>query len=324
MDGEDLVCASPPGPPPLLSVDQMLHLARQGWLSHMLPEDLVDTVTELFTKSANFFVLQNDEKAKLYPAKSLTEFGYYPVPTEKEYITFRCRIHTAADSIAECIPQLKPLEDIASKAWRQCGLLLLRLLCDLARWSGLHPHVWNDILDGTLTMPETEDQATSTLLRLFRYLPETGIAESHADLGLLTICIGDRGGLEVLDRMQSTTDKPIWIDPASNSRTATILIGRSLKALSGDTFNTGVHRVIGNPQGRQSIVFALRPSTRHDVDLSLFGGEGRMGATEFWEYIKAGIVNINMDKNSREAQRARKRARESSDKGRPELTTSKG
>jgi isopenicillin N synthase-like dioxygenase len=315
MEDEDFIfSAPPPGPPPLLSEDQMIQLARQGWLIYNLPEDLAETVTELFTLSTNFFKLQNDEKVKLYPAKSRTEFGYYPVPGEKEYITFRCRVHTASESHPKTFSQPEELEDTTARAWQQCGLLLFRILCDIARWSHLDLSVWNSILDGTLTMPESEEQATYTLLRLFRYLPTTGVAEFHTDLGLLTICIGDRSGLEVLDRTATTEDTPIWISPPGNARTATILVGQTLRALSEDVFNAGVHRVVGNSEGRKSAVFALRHSTRHDVDFSLFGGEGRVKATEFWRFIKVGKVNVNTIKEQREAQRLENAARKSSGK----------
>jgi isopenicillin N synthase-like dioxygenase len=173
--------------------------------------------------------------------------------------------------------------------------------------------VWDDILDGTLTMPAAEDQMTYTLLRLFRYFPTTGVvAEPHTDLGLLTLCVGDRGGLEVLDRTRSTDDHPVWIDAASEAQTqteqqtqtATILVGQTLKALSNETFNAGIHRVVGNPEGRHSVVFALRHSSRHDVDFGLFGGEGRVRASELWRFIEVGKVNINTVKKRRDAQRA--------------------
>ena len=292
------------GCPPLLSESQLLQLGRQGWLTYPLPEDMADTVADLFKSSSQFFDRPDQEKRHLYPAKSETEFGYYPVPGEKEYITFRCRSHTSPDSQSEEDSQLQSLENVTAKMWHRCGLLLLRILCDLAHWSKLPPTVWTDILDGTLTMPDTEEQKTYTLLRLFSYLPTTGFAESHSDLGLLTICIGDRGGLEVLDLAQSSLDKPVWINPADNANTITILAGQTLKALSGGAFKPGVHRVVGTPQGRCSIVFALRHSTRHDVDFGLFGREGIVEPSDLWKSIKIGKVNVNMIKEKREAQRA--------------------
>jgi isopenicillin N synthase-like dioxygenase len=296
----------------------MLQLARQGWLSLPLPADLAGTVAELFASSAAFFDLQDHAKARAYPSKSGTEFGYYLVKKEKEYTTFRCRVHTAdaaaaQSSLSTSVVSLCDLEHTAARAWRECALLLFRILCDLARWSQLDVSVWDDILDGTLMMPAAEDQMTYTLLRLFRYFPTTGVvAEPHTDLGLLTLCVGDRGGLEVLDRTRSTDDHPVWINAASEAQTqtepqtqtATILVGQTLKALSNETFNPGIHRVVGNPEGRHSVVFALRHSSRHDVDFGLFGGEGRVRASELWRFIEVGKVNINTVKKRRDAQRA--------------------
>ena len=321
---EDFACGPPPGPPPLLSENQMLQLAQQGWLSLNLPKTLAEIVADLFTSSSDFFNLPDDQKVVSYPKKSGTEFGYYVVSAEKEYITYRCHVHTAYSSTSTSIPLLQQLEDTADKAWQQCGSLLFRILCDLARWSHLDPSVWDDILDGTLTMPDSETQMTHTLLRLFRYFPTTGFAEMHTDLGLLTVCVGNRGGLEVLDRMQSTDDKPVWVSPAYEARTATILIGQTLKALSDGTFNAGIHRVVGHPEGRNSVVFALRHSSRHNVDFGLFGGNGRVPAAELWKFLKVGKVNINTVKQRRDAQRAEFMACKSSEANCPEIGIGQG
>ncbi|KAJ9609607.1 hypothetical protein H2200_005935 [Cladophialophora chaetospira] len=308
MEAEDaFVCPPPPGPPPLLSENQLLHLARQGWLTFDLPDDLTETVADLFTTSADFFSIPNEEKVASYPAKSGTEFGYYSVPEEKEYITFRCRVQTASSSPSQRNLLFQKLEDTAAKAWEQSGTLLYRILCDLARWSDLDPSVWDAILDGTLSMPDSESQMTYTLLRLFKYLPTTGLAEKHTDLGLLTMCIGSRSGLEVVDQIESINKDPVWVCPSRDARTATILIGNTLRALSDDIFKSGVHRVVGNSEGRDSVVFTLRHSSRHDVDFNLFGGEGRVSASELWKFLKVGKVNINMVKEMREAQRAQLR-----------------
>lgn len=292
---EDFSYSPPPGPPPILSEEQLIQLIRQGWLTYTLPESLVATVTDLFRHSTEFFELAESEKKRAYPSKLGTEFGYYPVPEEKEYITFRCRIGTSSKSQAGAAsPLIQDLEDTAAAAWQECGTLLYRILCDLARLSRLDPFVWNDILDGTLTIPDSEDDTTYTLLRLFRYLPTTGQAEKHTDLGLLTICIGDRGGLEVLDREKSTKDNHVWVNPTDGPHTGAILIGNTLRTLSGNRYNSGVHRVVGNSQGRNSTVFALRHSSKHDVDFGLFGGgEARVSPAEMWEFMKVGKVNVS-------------------------------
>ena len=309
---EDITCCPPPGPPPLLSENQLLHLAWQGWVSLTLPDSIGETAVDLFKCSEPFFELSEDEKARLYPAKSGTEFGFYPVPNEKEYVTYRHRVHTAPEAeLSQSSSLVQNVENKVARMWQACALLLFRILCDIARSSQLDLKIWNDILDGTLTMPENDEQMTYSLLRLFKYLPTSGLAEKHDDLGLLTICIGDRGGLEVLDRVKSSNEHPHWIDAGKGPCTATILVGLTLKALSNGTMNSGMHRVVGNPVGRRSVVFALRHSSRHGIDFSLFGGQGRVSARELWKFLQVGRVNINSVKERREAQRAAFAARKS-------------
>ncbi|EXJ91267.1 hypothetical protein A1O1_04377 [Capronia coronata CBS 617.96] len=298
----------PPGPPPLLNEDQLLHLAQQGWLFLELPEALAQSTTDLLGRSAAYFDASEVEKNSLYPSKQGTEFGYYHVADEKEYITFRCRVHSNATSNASSPAQLATsLEASTAKAWHDAGLLLFRILCDIARASDLDLSVWDDILDGTLTIPDSRDEMTYTLMRLFRYFPSTGHAEEHTDLGLLTVCIGDGSGLQVLDRFNSSTSNSVWVDAPVGTRTATVLVGQTLRTLSARSMNAGAHRVVGNSQGRHSVVFALRHSTRHGIDFSLFGGEGRVPSTELWKTVQIGKVNINTAKEAREMQRQKLR-----------------
>ncbi|KIW32575.1 uncharacterized protein PV07_04105 [Cladophialophora immunda] len=309
-EDDDFICQPPPGPPPLLSKEQLLHLARQGWLSIPLPETLSEITDNLFKTSTRFFELPDQEKETLYPSKAGTEFGLYTVPNEKEYITLRCRIHSTNGSklSSSQLPLVQALEDNAAREWQEGALLLWRILCDITRWSDLDISIWNDILDGTLAMPESEEQMTYTLLRLFRYQPASGFAERHTDLGLLTICIGDRGGLEVLDRLKSTDENPVWIDSGARPRMATILVGQTLKALSNGMLNPGIHRVVETPSGRNSVVFALRHSSKHAVDFGLFGGQGLVSASDLWKFVQVGKVNINSIKERRDAQRAKFKA----------------
>lgn len=51
------------------------------------------------------------------------------------------------------------------------------------------------------SMQEREEDKTSTMLRLFRYEGQEAkeVAEPHADLGLLSVVVGDVPGLEVWD-----------------------------------------------------------------------------------------------------------------------------
>ena len=63
MEGKEAFTYSPPpGPPPLLSENQMLQLVQQGWLSLTLPEALAETAEDLFASSVDFFKHPHDER----------------------------------------------------------------------------------------------------------------------------------------------------------------------------------------------------------------------------------------------------------------------
>ncbi|KIV84855.1 hypothetical protein PV11_00608 [Exophiala sideris] len=310
--------APPPlGPPPLLSDEQLLFLARQGWLCVDLPESLTQSIQEVFRESPNFFDFPSQQKAEIYPSKQGTEFGYYPVENEKEYITFRCHVHgdpgsrsgtsEPTDAVtSSSLTAAKTLESKIAQAWREAGLFLFRILCDITRASDHDISAWNDILDGTLTLPRSESEVTYTLMRLFKYLPTTGFAGEHTDLGLLTLCVGDGEGLQVLDRNHSSRENGlVWVDPPIGTGKGTVLIGETLKLLSSGTVNTGMHRVVGSPRGRSSVVYALRHSNKHDIDFGLFGAEGSMTPLELWKTVQFGKVNINSVKEKRDEMRAK-------------------
>lgn len=118
--------APPPGPPPLLSDQQLLCLARQGWLCVDLPDALSNSIDEVLQCSLEFFRDATQPKAELYPSKLGTEFGYYHVEDEKEYVTFRCHVHggtkPAANSTVSVSPAAK-LEGKVAQAWREASTL---------------------------------------------------------------------------------------------------------------------------------------------------------------------------------------------------------
>ena len=282
----------PAGPPPLLSHDQLFDLTRQGWLRVSLPDTLLEDITALTKQSNSLFDKPHDEKRQLYPARQGTEYGYYAVENEKEYVTFRCRVH--ADSA---------LEDAARRVWHGAAKFLYRILCDLARAENLTPAMWDDLLDGCLTVPESTEQMTPTLLRTFRYYPGSGFADKHTDLGLLTLCVGTDRGLQVQD---ISGEEATYID----ANGPVVLVASYLAVLSNGAIRPAAHRVVETARGRSSIVFALRPSLKHPIDLSNFGGEGTIHAKDLWEEIQSRTVNINAAKNIRDFQRQRQSNRQ--------------
>ena len=277
----------PPGPPPVLTIEQLRHLCRYGWLSYGLPTALDERLARLFRSGSNFFDQDIEQKQWLYPASRGTECGYYGVEGEKEYLTLRRHVH---DNIE--------LETEAAQAWRAIAQLLHGVLADLSRVEGLNPSIWDSMVDGSLSYPDqyTDLEDVITLMRIFRYFPTNGVADPHTDLGLLTLCVGGGTGLEVRDTVHS----PAAWRPAAR---ATILVGETLRKLSNGVIRAGMHRVVGNPEGRGSIVFALRPNLNGHIDLSSFGGEGVVATRKFYMDIKGAKYNINAKHELRDKQR---------------------
>jgi isopenicillin N synthase-like dioxygenase len=282
----------PPFPPPLLSEAQILTLAHQGHLPLHIPPHILDLYSRLNRSAGQFFSLPPAIKTTLYSPINGAELGYVDIPGEKSYISFRAQT-THADT---------ELEKLAAQVWQETYNLLYRILGDLAWAMNTSHEVWDKILDGVSPMPTRTKDATPTFLRVFRYEPNTGIAESHTDLGLLTLCVGDGQGLQVL--VNDKTGKEQWVEYSE----PTLLVGKTLKTLSGGRIRAGVHRVVGNAEGRNSIVFALRPSTRHEVDLSVFlGGLGTVHMGELWKKMWSGAFNVNAPKAVREVQKEKQR-----------------
>lgn len=303
MTQEAFLALPPQGPPPLLSEDQLLDLARQGWLEIALPESMNSAISDLLRSSDLFFTNSTAIKKELFPQKQSTEFGYYEVKHEKEYVTFRCRTHQDNTGTSDKNSSAVDLESSTARIWREAGIILHRILCDIARASDLDINVWDAILDGTLEMPVSEEAMSYSLMRIFRYRPTTGTADEHTDLGLLTMCIGDRHGLQVCDRTNSSESELQWINASEGANHAIILVGQTLKMLSNGSLNAGIHRVSGNPLGRNSIVYALRHSSRNSIDLTLFGGAECIQPEDLYKVMGVGKVNINAIKDTRDRQR---------------------
>lgn len=281
----------PPLPPPLLSEAQILTLAHQGHLPLSLPPHLRALYSDLNLSAAQYFSLPSTTKTDLYSPINGTELGYVSIPGEKDYISFRAQTAHASSE----------LEQLAAKVWQETYTLLYRILGDLAWAMNTSHEVWDKIVDGVSPMPVRLEDATATFLRVFRYEPNTGIAESHTDLGLLTLCVGDGQGLQV--RMKDA-DGEQWVE----YQEPTLLVGKTLNALSGGRVRAGVHRVIGNEEGRSSIVYALRPSTKHEIDMSVFpGGHGTMHMGELWKKMWSGAFNVNAPREVREKQKEKQK-----------------
>ncbi|KAF2766969.1 hypothetical protein EJ03DRAFT_277114 [Teratosphaeria nubilosa] len=272
-------------PPPTLAPQQIQHLAHQGWLPVELKPQLLAELEKLSQASAAFFERHPCEKRAMYASSLGTEKGLYHVEGEKQYVTLRHHVHPGS-----------ALEKHAKEVWRQAGNFLHRILCDMSRAAGYDVGGWDHLVRGSLNMPEDDSdmQDVLTLMRLFRYYPTAGIAEQHVDIGLLTLCIGNGKGLQVLD----WTDKknPKWVDAMG----PTVLVGDMARALMLNQFRAGMHRVVSNPAGRSSIIFALRPCVKEPTDLTEFGGKGTVDTMEIFYKIKGSKYNINATHNIRQ------------------------
>lgn len=302
MSNPDMDAFLPPShPPPFLDVQQLHYLSEQGHLPIQLPTSLANSYKELATAASTFFDQQKDEKVSRYPPSQGTELGYYVIPSEKEYLTLR---HTTSQKPSN-------LEELAQKTWQQTATLMHRIIGDISYGLDIEPTAWDPLVKGCLNMPTAEDPTSPTLLRMFRYYPKCGVADKHTDGGLLTLCVGAKKGLQVWRKNQSSGDEPVqgeWIDAEG----PTLLIGSILRGLSSNRVTAGLHRVIANDEGRESLVFALRPITVSELDLTGFGGSGTVDMREFWKLLQKMRVNVNAVGKVREKQRAelavRKRA----------------
>jgi hypothetical protein len=297
QDHLDFLPPPPSHPPPLLTDSQLLHLAHQGHLPLALRPSLSVLYAELNDAASRLFSLPHSAKQGLYsPLNGGTELGYVSIPNEKHYITFRALTAHASTE----------LETLVAAVWQETFILLYRILSDLAHAMGTSYEVWEKVLDGVAPMPRALEDAktTTTMLRIFRYEPDDGIAELHTDMGLLTLCVCDGQGLQVRVKDERGAEK--WIEYSE----PTLLVGRTLRVLSGNRVRAGVHRVVGNAGGRGSIVYALRPSTKHEIDMGLFpGGEGKgnVHLSEIWKKIWTSAYNVNAPKEVREKQKERQR-----------------
>ena len=172
------------------------------------------------------------------------------------------------------------------------------------------------------TMQEKDEQKTATMLRLFRYegWEAKEVAEPHADLGLLSVVVGDVPGLEVWDGAT-------WFEiekevEESGMKGASLLVGRQLERLSNGRYPAGGHRVVsyGDPKAdereekryRFSIVFVLRAHepvviNSEELETAVTGKwpEPVQGLTagELYAKIRGAHFNINIGIEERERQR---------------------
>lgn len=303
----DGMFAPPDRPPPLLTDDEVIQLAQQGHLQISLPSSLAESYSRLAEVAGSEFFSQSVANKKgLYPAFKNGEVGYVNLPKEKEYVTFRCSKHTDSG-----------IEKVLQEAWRGTAQLLYRILIDLTRPFDSHAF-WKPLVESSLEIPTTFDDNTLSFVRLFQYLPDSGAADSHTDSGLLTLCMGQGQGLQVWSPTQGSKEgeqsKWAWED----AQGPTILIGVTLRRLLANRVRSGLHRVVSNPEGRSSAVFALRPNIAQKINLGGDGDDYRIDMKNLWAEIIGKKYSVNAPKQVRDEQQQRLREqRNSNGEGRP-------
>ncbi|PSN59455.1 hypothetical protein BS50DRAFT_580026 [Corynespora cassiicola Philippines] len=311
-----------PSPLPLVLPEHHRALSNLGWTTLTFPSTqaplppshpLQTAYQDLFAAAQQFFD-QPDASKQQWKHKLKSEEGWSKIPGEKEFITLRTLSYT---------PHV--LKAPAKRYWdlmgAHLGTTLDRMSTSLDLSSGESAGL-RKFVGPCATMQEDDANKTATMLRLFRYegWGEKVVAEAHADLGLLSVVVGDVPGLEVWDGSHFFDVERRYKSPA-----ATMLVGRQLEMFSNGRYVAGGHRVVSYPRPqphaqpshtekkyRHSIVFVLRahePILVRSSELeSAITGKwtepvDAASAGKIYEEIRARHFNINIDKKERDDQR---------------------
>lgn len=318
-------------PLPLVLPEHQQALANLGWTTITFPLPAPADVSEglppcgphplqiayeaLFSASQAFFAQPAEEKAH-WKHQLRSEEGWSAIPGEKEFITLR--------SLEYC-PEV--LRAPAKRYWDLMGAHLENTLGRIATSIGI-----TDPDDSTkglkqfvgpcARMQAKDAEKTGTMLRLFRYegWEAKEVAEPHADLGLLSVVVGNIPGLEVWDGSKwFEVEKEV---EKTGMKGASLLSGRQLERLSNGRYPAGGHRVVsygdptavqdGEPRYRYSIVFVLRAHepvilNSQDLETKITGKWPEpvkgMTAGELYAEIRGAHFNINISQEERDRQR---------------------
>ncbi|KAH6875810.1 hypothetical protein BKA58DRAFT_129099 [Alternaria rosae] len=342
-----------PAPLPLVLPEHQQTLSALGWTTVTFPDSspaqseatdhkhqapapgphpLQAAYEQLFAASQAFFN-QPDKEKQRWKHKLRSEEGWSKIPGEKEFITLR--------SLEYC-PEV--LRGPAKRYWdlvgQHCSNTLGRISTSLGLPNGEDEGL-RQFVGPCGTLQASDKEKTATMLRLFRYegWEAKVVAEPHADLGLLSVVVGDVPGLEVWDGANWFEVEKVVEN--SGMKGATMLAGRQLERLSNGRYPAGGHRVVayGSPvpspnppvstsqasstihdpasstddkRYRFSIVFVLRAHEPLIINSDSFETEvtgkwlepmNGITAGRFYEKIRGQHFNINIDMDEREKQR---------------------
>lgn len=293
-----------------------LERSRSSETPTLGPHPLQQAYEALFAASQIFFN-QEDHVKQRWKHKLGSEEGWSKIPGEKEFITLRSQ---------EYCPDV--LREPAKRYWDLMGAHLSNSLGRISTTLGL-PDDEDDGLRRFVgscgVMQSTDEAKTATMLRLFRYegWEAKEVAEPHADLGLLSVVVGNVPGLEVWDGLT-------WFEcekevVKAGQQGATMLAGRQLERLTNGRYPAGGHRVVSygsakdstesataDKHYRFSIVFVLRAHepviiNSDDFETGITGPWQKpirdVAAGNFYADIRAKHFNINVAMSEREKQR---------------------
>ncbi|KAF1924220.1 uncharacterized protein M421DRAFT_425059 [Didymella exigua CBS 183.55] len=320
-----------PSPLPLVLPEHQQALSNLGWTTITFPQaapsdpsrdssvpglhPLQDAYEALFFASQTFFAQPAEEKTR-WKHKLRSEEGWSSIPGEKEFITLRT---------LEYCPEI--LQGPAKRFWDLMGAHLETTLGRIATSLDIpEPDYMTKGLKKFVgpcgSMQAKDEEKTATMLRLFRYegWEAKEVAEPHADLGLLSVVIGDIPGLEVWDGEKwFEVEKEV---ERTGMKGASLLAGKQLERFSNSRYPAGGHRVVsyGDPMNgkdggaryRFSIVFVLRAHEpviidSEELETAITGkwSEPVQGLTagELYTQIRGAHFNINISQEERERQR---------------------
>ena len=356
-----------PAPLPLVLPEHQQTLPTLGWTTVTFPQPSPETLNRedsgleidslapgphplqsayegLFAASQRFFDEPDAEKQK-WKHKLGSEEGWSKIPGEKEFITLR--------SLEYC-PEI--LRGPAKMYWDLMGAYLSSTLGRISTSLGLpdgQDEGFRQFVGPCSRLQESDQLKTATMLRLFRYegWEAKVVAEPHADLGLLSVVVGNVPGLEVWDgRNWFEVEREV---EKAGQKGASMLVGRQLERLSNGRYPAGGHRVVsyGSPKAgrkvcssattdstptelgspsvdekkyRFSIVFVLRAHeptiiNSEKLETAVTGKwvDPIQGITagKFYEEIKGRHFNINIEISEREKQRQKVQTRKTTDRG---------
>ncbi|KAF3053756.1 hypothetical protein E8E11_001127 [Didymella keratinophila] len=233
-----------PVPLPLVLPEHQQALANLGWTTITFPQSgptniskglpppgphpLQSAYEALFSASQTFFAQPVEEKTR-WKHQLRSEEGWSFIPGEKEFITLR--------SLEYC-PEV--LRAPAKRYWNLMGAHLENTLGRIATSLGIpdpdeSTKGLKQFVGPCAQMQSKDGEKTGTMLRLFRYegWEAKEVAEPHADLGLLSVVVGNVPGLEVWDgerwfEVENEVEK-------TGMKGASLLAGKWLEPVQGMT-----------------------------------------------------------------------------------------